>query len=288
MVRRMNQVSVISLSILVSMASLTPSAAETLILENASLPSWAPGGSEFVCVSDVGILRVSAAGEVLDTIAENTLAQDVAAPLWHPDGENIIYLRRNTDPEVGEWQVAIHGLVGGGTTTWPTEGLWDDFGISFYADSSEVLFDDVKNQVWAMDIESGYVRPFLTGVDASISPDGAWVVFLSNLDDKDVLVKPIAGELCVNIGKGSFPMWTVDSGHVIYTDDGGDLIISTRDGTSTGPLLTGADFDVAGSHSGTVLAFTRCSAGGCDIWITYLSPVPVESKTWGEIKSRFR
>ena len=284
----MIQILVISISILVSMAFLTPAFAETLVLANAALPFWSPGCSEFVCVSDVGILRVSATGTVLDTVAHNTMVQDVGAPLWHPNGQSVIYLRRDTEPVPGEWQVAIRDLIGGTTTIWPTVGLWDDFGISFYADSSEVLFDDMNNQVWALNIKSGATRPFLAGVDASTSLDGRSLVFLSNVDDREILVKPIAGGPSVKIGEGSFPIWTIDSGHIIYTDDAGDLIISASDGTSAGPFVTGVEFDVAGSHCGTVLAFTRCGGGGCDIWTTYLSPVPVESETWGNIKNRFR
>ena len=288
MVFRLINIRVFLICLLVLLMNKTSSADEILVLADAALPSWSPVGPEFVCVSDDGILRVSSTGFVMDTLAQETTYQNVGAPLWHPDGQSIIYIRRDTNPVPGDWQVVIHELPGGLTTTWPAPGLWDDFGISFYADSSEVIFDDMDDQVWALNIKSGAVRPFLAGLDASTSPDGRWIVFLDNNDDRNILVKPITGGTSINIGKGSFPTWTVDSGYIVFTDDAGDLILAPKDGTYTAPFLTGPDLDVAGSHWGQTLVFTRCSAGGCGIWVTYLSPVPVKPMTWGDIKSIFR
>jgi len=155
----------------------------------------------------------------------------------------------------------IRELAGGGTTTWPTVGLWDDFGISFHADSSEVLFDDANNQAWAINIKSGSTRLFLVGLDASVSPDGQWLVFLKIVDDRDILVQPIGGGPSANIGNGSFPLWTLDSGHIIYTDDSGDLIISTRDGLSTAPLTTIDSYTPRPYNRWHALAFVAGSRG---------------------------
>jgi Tol biopolymer transport system component len=288
MVDRMTNTRIIFLCVIALSVNRPSIAEETLVLPDAALPSLSPLGSEFVCDSEAGILRVSVDGIIVDTLALETTSQEVGTPLWHPDGQSVIYIRRDTNPVVSDWQIVIHKLTGTITTTWPSPGLWDDFGISFYADSSEVLFDDANTHVWALNIKTGVIRTFLVGLDASTSPDGRQIVYLDNSEDNNILVTPITGGPSVNIGKGTFPLWTADGGYIIFTDDAGDLIISSREGTYTAPFLTDTEYDIAGSHCGDVLAFTRCGSGSCSVWMTKLSLVPVKPITWGNMKAKLR
>ena len=273
---------VVSLAVLLAPSVMQ---AQTKVFEGGVHPSWAPGAAQFVCYDGQAVVRVSSAGSVLETIDQSTASQDVGVALFHPDGMRVIYLRRDTSP-LGDWEVTIK-TIGGGSVAWPAAGLWDDFGISFYAATGEVLYDDTNGQVWALDISDGSTRAFLAGVEASVSPDGQWVVFIDNLTDRNLTVRPIGGGTDVVIGQGSFSIWTEDSSHILFTDSAGDLYIATRNGGGVIPLLTGPDFEIAGSHDSGLLAFSQCPAS-CDVWTMSLSLVPTDATTWGKLKSKFK
>lgn len=261
-------------------------AAQSQVFPGGVHPSWAPTGTEFVCTTSTSVVRVSSTGALLETIDQNTAGHEVGAIIFHPDGQRVIYLGRDLMPSVGDWNVTVKTL-GDGSISWPASGLVDDFGISFYEIGGEVLFDDSNNQVWALNIADGSTRPFIVGVDATVSPDGQWVGYVSDLTDRNVTVEPIAGGSSVVIGQGGFCVWTEDSQQVLFMDGGGDLILASRDGSQTSTLLAGPDFEVAGSHKNGVLAYSVCGAA-CDVWILNLSTVPTEETTWGAIKNGFR
>ena len=251
----------------------TTTHAQTLLLSDAGRPSLSPDASEVVCSSEAGVLRVSVWDTDLDTLVQSSVLEDNATPIWHPTEQSIIYLHRQFISPPFDWEIAVYDLVGGSTiSSWPAPGLWDDFGISFYADSSEVLFDDSNNQVWAMDIRDGSTRFVLSGLNASVSPDGQWIAYLSNLADRRVVVEPIGGGQADTIGTGGWVIWTSDSQYILYADSEFNLIQVSRDGSSSRPIMTGDDWFVAGSHAQSTLAYTLCDSetGSCGVWTTGL------------------
>lgn len=272
--------------------AITMTHAQTLLLSDAGNPSLSPDASEIVCSSETGVLRVSVSNGDLDTLVQSSALEDNGMPIWHPTEQTIIYLHRQLIAPPYEWEIAVYDLVGGSTvSSWPAPGLWDDFGISFYADSSEVLFDDSSNQVWALNISDGGIRPVLSGLNASVSPDGEWIAYVSNLTDRQVVVEPIGGGQADTLGVGGWVVWTSDSQYILYTDSSFNLIQVKRDGSTSRPLMTGDQWFVAGSHVQATLAYTRCDSetGSCGVWTTILdTTVPVSSTSWGGIKEIFR
>lgn len=284
--------SLLALGLFYITVSINVVSAQTLVLSDAFNPSLSPDATELVCSSEIGVLRVSTDGSSLDTLVLSSVLEDNGTPIWHPGGQSVIYLHRQLISPPYEWEIALYDLGSGSTTvSWPAPGLLDDFGISFYADSSEVLFNDSSNQVWALNVDNGNVRPFLDGLNAMVSPDGGWVAYLTNFNDLQVVVEPINGGQSDTLGTGGWIVWTSDSQYVLYTNNSFDLTQVARDGSSSKTLMSGAQWYWAGSHVLTTLAFTRCEgeSGSCSVWVTDLDPAsPTSESTWGGIKSIYR
>jgi hypothetical protein len=272
--------------------SINISYAQKLLLSDAAHPSLSPNATEIVCSSEIGVLRISVSNGHLDTLVQSGALEDNGIPIWHPTEQSIVYLHRQLISPPYEWEIAVYDLVSESTvSSWPAPGLWDDFGISFYADSSEVLFDDSSNQVWAMNIHDGDIRPVLSGLNASVSPDGGWIAYMSTVVDRKVVVEPIGGGQPDTVGTGGWIVWTSDSRYILYTDSSFNLIQVSRDGSSSRPLMTGDQWFVPGSHIQSTLAYTRCESetGSCEVWTTFLDTnAPVRGTSWGGIKGIFR
>jgi len=202
-------------------------------------------GSDFV-------VRVLANGN------EVVLTHDAAhieGPVWSPDGSRLAYtagnqiIHHDESPaysgdklifradEYKPGQLFVISAAGGQPTPIGTSGDYD--GLS-WVDGSHITFarqsDDYKTRtIYTADISAGTVRAIhedkeekfwsLPDWEANAkpqpSPDGKWIVFLTDLDGWDhVYVVPAEGGAAIQITKGKFeawrPSWSHDSTRIAF------------------------------------------------------------------------
>ncbi len=134
-------------------------------------------------------------------------------------------------------------------------------------------------------------------VDPCWSPDGQWVAFASDRSGNyDIWVASVSGEgdslrQVTNTPEDErLPDWSPTGEFIAFARDGSGIVATdawgrveyqvTEDGTDSSPTW---------SDDGTMLAFSRSSGGGRNIWVTDNVPEsPVETSTWGRLKARYR
>lgn len=160
---------------------------------NNARPIWSPDGDEVGFVSDRGgafafYSRPSNFGDEPRLILEAPAGGEILDAVWTPDGQSLVY-RQTSERQ---------------------------------ADTPEFLRNSDILQV-ALDPRSDpfpvAATPFTEG-SPSISPDGRWVAFSSDVSGRrEVFVAPLdgsGGRIPVSVNGGSVPVWTADGTGIFY------------------------------------------------------------------------
>lgn len=249
-----------------------------LVLQDAFNPELSPDGNSILCGTDEEVKLVDLTTGTLQTVVSDGPGRDVGIAIWHPDGKRIInaYFDSFLWPLVYRMDV-IDLATGKATATWSTPNFWDDFGMSFYADSSEVLYDDTSaDSVWALNIETGQTRLFLDGLDATVSPDGNWLAYLNNLDDRELIIASMTGGVADTVGTvGGFLVWTTEGDRLIYAEESlHQMVVIDRATLERDTLMSSTTkLFLPGSVQDSTLAYTMCETeqGPCGVWVTRIS-----------------
>ena len=160
-------------------------------------PDWEDLTPSFAALSPTGVRAVvEARGEVFTVptehgdwrnLTESSGARD-HTPAWSPDGEQIAWFSDAS----GEYQLFIadqKGLDDPRAIDLPGPTFY--YSLQWSPDSEHVLFTDVDLKIWALNVESGeatlvdtdqYATPGRS-IDATWSPDGAWIAYAKQMDN---------------------------------------------------------------------------------------------------------
>jgi serine/threonine-protein kinase len=156
------------------------------------------------------------------------------APLWMPDGKNILF---TSDRTGGGWDVYVVASDGSGdpvevydasSYVWPTS-------ISAggrYAVIEELTRDD-REDLLRLDLENGstqvLVKSPFTDAFGSISPDDRWLAYHSDESGRlEVYVRPLesaAGRVQVSSGGGANPMWSKQGDRLLYRQEDRVMVV---------------------------------------------------------------
>jgi len=221
-------------------------------------------------------------------------------PAWSPDGRMLCYRAHHA-----LWTVSPDG---GGAERLTLDNqsarhpVWSSDGRSVYYTSRR----EGTVALWKVDIDNRRFpqrMTFGTGPesDASVSRDGKTLVYTTNLEDYDVVVREIASGLERAFGarrEDSMPKFTRDGSAVVFVsnraDGRDDLWEQTlSDGVPSGDARrvtrhnAGNVYHPAVSPDGRWIAFYRVLDGQRDIWVVSAdgaSPVPFTSDSASDIQ----
>jgi hypothetical protein len=173
----------------------------------------------------------------IDTGAATTLFTNAAAPIWSPDGSQVVYtqfsLGRGAPPTPTvaalDGRAASHTLAGfrgqAHATDWSRDGRF----IVGAAPHADTTWD-----VWIVDTKSGepvrdFIREPFQQREARISPDGRWLAYAATdaRSEWNVYVRsfPDGGALRrVSTRGGRSPRWQSDGRALYYVEPGGRLV----------------------------------------------------------------
>jgi Tol biopolymer transport system component len=171
----------------------------TLVLRNASYPSWSPNAKQLVVVRDTEgegttLAIVNADGTDVRTLGPFGTEEapnerlNVIDPEWSPDGKLIAF--------VDKWDRIQLISPDGERVTMPVETSVASFSMSWSPDSSKLAFDrydsNIRETVVVLDLASGH-ETVLSGKENGAaapvwSPDGNQLVF-SSLDVRSAIAQ---------------------------------------------------------------------------------------------------
>ncbi|HEX6943599.1 MAG TPA: protein kinase [Gemmatimonadaceae bacterium] len=170
------------------------------------------------------------------------------SPRWHPDGRDVLFqsmLVANSDLRSARADASSPPRILY-DSIFVVEGRWTPdlkWLVVTGRSASSVVF---RNNIYGIrpGVDSGLVALVATDFsdqDASVSPDGRWLLYSSNnTGTYEAYVRPFPGtsvsQLQVSTGGGRAPKWSSDGREIFFRNDADDLIRV--------PVLSGADFAV--------------------------------------------
>jgi serine/threonine-protein kinase len=159
-----------------------------------------------------------------------TFGGGAAAPVWAPDGQRIIYRSRTPS-----FSFRSKPVDGSGTEEMLIGKDFDDASATPYSvspDGKTLLFGRHGPAgaagIYALSLDgSAKIQPFLQSTFtqwlAQFSPDGHWVVYVSNESGRDdIYVQPFpgpGGKWMISTDGGSFPMWARNGREIFFRNE---------------------------------------------------------------------
>jgi eukaryotic-like serine/threonine-protein kinase len=227
-----------------------------------SFPRYSPDGRRIALSlytnsrTDIWIYTIASA--TLERLT--TEGMDNQRPEWSPDGRYVLY-RSNRGNRQAIWQQLADGS---GTPEQISPSLNVPAHEGAISPDGRTLMFRVDNPGRARDIYTLSIgdttakpHPWLATqfdeLNARFSPDGAWVVYVSNESGRDeVYVRPYpgpGGRLLVSAGGGSEPLWSRDGRRIFYR--GSDAIIAVTLSLTGTSAVTGRDTVAEGDFLGS-------------------------------------
>jgi len=178
------------------------------------------------------------------SVSRLTSDEDSTAPLWSPDGNDIVY----TSSQPGQYNLFKKGVDRGGAPARLTTSAHAQLATSWAPDGRALLFNDVDPQtkidVWVLSLNGAQApSPLLNTpareLSASFSPDGEWIAFQSDESGRfEIYVQsfPQARERRqVSNDGGIQPFWNKNGRELMYLSD--DRVVSVAFDTRQGLRL---------------------------------------------------
>ena len=254
-------------------------------------PRWSPTGERIAFLSDRGagldVMVIAPTGgrerKVASThmpFLENARAwfRGLGADAWSPDGQQLLFSRRDSTGAVGVWKVNV--ATGEQTQlTAPPLGVMD-FGGSWSPDGSQIVFDRGqygRSSLWIMSADGGEPRILLDELEwafqAAWMPSGKRLVFLGDWNIWTLAVA--SGErrqlttgrnfiLGVDVGPREEIAYSV-SGHLTNLYWGDRNAPPDRHENLTRHTLD--DYGARVSHDGRRIVYNSDRNGTMDVWM---------------------
>jgi TolB protein len=221
---------------------------------DAESPSWSPAADRFAYVRNRGdfsdiviadrdgdpLVQITNSDSGLAPFSEDHvfLAAWAKEPDWSPVGEELVYvsdkgglnsLSRNMYVWISEFGVGAspYGLEGSYAISSSQEGpVYSPTGtqIAFSVREENSVGDRVQ-EIWTLDLETGFFESLVTGTDGAMdpdwSPDGEDIVYVQRSGEETAIwVAPVSGEspyrLVGEINGVAEPVWSPDGDQVAF------------------------------------------------------------------------
>lgn len=243
---------------------------------NAESPTWSPAGDRFAYVQNHGdfsdiviadrdgdpLVQLTTSDSGLAPFSEDHvyLAAWAKEPDWSPVGEELIYisdkgglnsLSRNMYIWISEFGVGAspYGLDASYRISSSQEGpVYSPIGtkIAFSVRQENSVGDRVQ-EVWILDLETGFFEPLVTGTAGAMDPDwsldGDNIVYVQRSGElSSIWVAPVSGEepyQLVQSNGVAEPVWSPDGSQVAFiqlVDVDFEVWVADIERSSTGRL----------------------------------------------------
>ncbi len=229
-----------------------------------SNPSWSPDGKYILFASDrdsngeTGLGRydlyiMNSDGTNIQRLTQSAKGIDAYQPVWSPDGKWILYVAEAV-AQVREIQII--SADGEQQPSLNIRGLLPNWS----PDGKQIVYTGIvedepwNSEIYVMDVDGSNVKRLTNSeggdTQASWSPDGEWIVFVSKRDQHDKSDGPADIYLMRKDGTdvkrltsswGSAPSWSPDGKQIIYAGSGG-ITVMNDDGTQPKVILSGSYF----------------------------------------------
>ena len=213
----------------------------------ASLPSLPPDSYDDVRVSPDGTrLALATRDDVwIYDLGRATLSRLTTnpgpdrSPIWTPDARRVIF----TSLRAGYPELFSRAADGSGSDErllTRARDVVDLRGSSWSPDGSRLLFVEVtemppsrQSAVWqtALDRPSDatvLLRSAFSNDQASVSPDGRWIAFTSNVSGRNEIYveryPQLGNRQLISTDGGRFPLWSRDGGELLFSQDGRQML----------------------------------------------------------------